>query len=166
MKIGKIRIYFHRFDWFLPLIIFVYTINYYMETLSLPHPEVHNLLIRPVAYAIVFLTAIYFLSHLRWKPAGDKLNEGPPRARRPLGEIFRENRRFLLFLLSTGIYLPLISLLGFPLASALYMAATMHHLGVRNRKVLVLLPLVTVIGIVLVFEGWLTISVPKGIFGF
>ena len=72
----------------------------------------------------------------------------------------------MIFLLQTIIYLPLISLLGFALASAAYMAASMLHLGVRNIKVLLILPLVTVIGLVLMFESWLTISVPRGIFGF
>lgn len=166
MRIGKYCVYFRSFDWFLPLLIFLYTVYYYTETIGLPHPEVHNLLIRPVVYAIVVLTALYFISHLRWDPAGESMAKAPPGDSKPLARIFHENRRFLIFLLQTIIYLPLISLLGFALASAAYMVASMLHLGVRNIKVLLILPLVTVIGLVLMFESWLTISVPKGIFGF
>lgn len=166
MKIGKYRLVFNGKGWFIPLLILIYTVNYYAETVRLPHPEVHNLLIRPVVYAIAVLSALYFITHLRREPAGEDGPEEPAAKSPPVRQAIRENRKFLLFLLQTAIYLPLISLLGFVPASALYMVVTMLQLGVRNVKVLVLLPLITVVGLVLMFETWLTITIPKGIFGF
>lgn|GEM_PF-4323935 len=157
---------FNDKGWFIPLLILIYTIYYYFETIRLPHPEVHNLLIRPVVYAIVVLVALHFIANLRREPSGEDGSEGPEVKSLQLRQVIRENRRFLLFILQTAIYLPLISLLGFVLASALYMVGTMLQLGVRNVKVLVLLPLISLIGLALMFETWLNITIPKGIFGF
>lgn len=166
MKIGKYRVYFKGRDWFIPLFILAYTIVYYTETIRLPHPEVHNLLIRPVVYAIIIASGVYFFTRLGWEPAGEESPRPSGEGQAPGGQALREKRKFLIFLLETVIYLPLISLLGFTLASAAYMVAAMLLLGVRNVKILILLPLVTVIGLLLMFETWLMIPVPKGILGF
>ena len=73
--------------------------------------------------------------------------------------------KILSFIVIVSVFLLIIGWLGLIISTALFLGFTMYFLGIKNKIILIILPLVTVILIYLFFHIWLLIPLPTGIFG-
>ena len=60
----------------------------------------------------------------------------------------------------------LLEILGFMVTTTLFMAAVVFGLGVRSWRILASVPLVSAIGLYVIFAVWLRVPLPKGILAF
>ena len=74
--------------------------------------------------------------------------------------------RVLLILLSLVLYGLILEKLGFILTTFLLMGFLLLAIGKVRRSVVVLLSLISSLGCYGVFQVWLNVQLPKGIFGF
>jgi len=65
-----------------------------------------------------------------------------------------------------AVSLVLLDKLGFLLTTTLFMAVVVFGLGVRSWRMLVSIPLLSAIGLYVVFAVWLRVPLPKGILSF
>lgn len=75
-------------------------------------------------------------------------------------------RRVALMLGALAVSLLLLEFLGFMLTTTLFMAVMVFGLGVRTWRMLVSVPLVSAIGLYVIFAVWLRVPLPKGILAF
>ncbi len=57
----------------------------------------------------------------------------------------------------------LLELLGFMVTTTLFMAAVVFGLGVRSWRILASVPLLSAVGLYVIFAVWLRVPLPKGI---
>lgn len=84
--------------------------------------------------------------------------------RKPAPEYnFEGGKRALFIAASLLVYILIIYVVGFYIASPIYMAVTMYLLGQRNKKVIVLVPLAVTLFIYVTFTIVMKIPVPAGL---
>lgn len=75
-------------------------------------------------------------------------------------------RQVAILLGALAAALLLLDRLGFLIVAALFMAVVVFSLGVRSWRTLVTVPLLSAIGLYLVFAVWLRVPLPKGLLTF
>ena len=75
-------------------------------------------------------------------------------------------RRVRLMLGALAVSLLLLEWLGFLVTTTLFMAVVVFGLGVRSWRMLASVPLVSAIGLYVIFAVWLRVPLPKGILAF
>ena len=75
-------------------------------------------------------------------------------------------RRVGLMLGALAVSLLLLELLGFLVTTTLFMAVVVFSLGVRSWRILASVPLVSAVGLYVIFAVWLRVPLPKGILAF
>ncbi|QEN08272.1 tripartite tricarboxylate transporter TctB family protein [Oceanispirochaeta crateris] len=77
--------------------------------------------------------------------------------------ISRENSRVWFSLLFTALYFGFLHVVGFLIASVFYLLAMLFFLGNRNKKVLILVPILVPIFLYFVFTTLLLVQLPSGL---
>jgi hypothetical protein len=75
-------------------------------------------------------------------------------------------RRVAVMLGALGLTLLLLDKLGFVIVVTVFMAVVMYSLGVRSWRMLATVPLLTAIGLYVVFAVWLRVPLPRGVLVF
>lgn len=75
-------------------------------------------------------------------------------------------QRVGLMLGALAVSLLLLEWLGFMVATTLFMAVVVFGLGVRSWRVLATVPLLSAVGLYVIFAVWLRVPLPKGILVF
>ena len=75
-------------------------------------------------------------------------------------------RRVGLMLGALAVSLLLLEMLGFMLTTTLFMAVVVFGLGVRSWRMLASVPLLSAVGLYVIFAVWLRVPLPKGILAF
>ena len=73
-------------------------------------------------------------------------------------------KKWLVAVSGAILYVVLMNIIGFYIASVFYLAATMFSFGVRNKKILILTPVVFDLAIWICFGLILNISLPASFF--
>ena len=74
-------------------------------------------------------------------------------------------RRVALVLGALAAALILLDKLGFVIVTTVFMAVVIYGLGVRSWRMLATVPVIAAIGLYVVFAVWLSVPLPKGLFG-
>lgn len=141
-----------------PILIVGYSTFYYLEVHALPSRQTNLLLIGPVYFLILLSAVMYVFFQLRAAirelrdPKRTLKAETPPAVQKmpdPFGGDDAEsanllNGKFLIFSVSTVVYVLLFSILGFATSSFLYLAVLMYLLGMRSLKVVFWVPFAVV----------------------
>lgn len=77
----------------------------------------------------------------------------------------RSPKKLIYIIALSVLYVVLIKPLGFSLSTFLFLAGSMILLEVKNKKLAVLTPILTVVIIYFVFKVLLKVQIPVGIFG-
>ena len=75
-------------------------------------------------------------------------------------------RRVAVVLAALALALLLLDKLGFVIVVTVFMALVMYSLGVRSWRMLVTVPVLTAIGLYVVFAVWLRVPLPRGVLVF
>ena len=75
-------------------------------------------------------------------------------------------RRVAVMLGSMALAILLLDKLGFVIVVAVFMAVVMYSLGVRSWRTLATVPLLTAIGLYVIFAVWLRVPLPRGVLVF
>jgi len=75
-------------------------------------------------------------------------------------------RRVGLMLGALAVSLLLLQILGFMVVTTLFMAVVVFGLGVRSWRMLTIVPIVSAVGLYVIFAVWLRVPLPKGILVF
>lgn len=78
-------------------------------------------------------------------------------------EGMKHNKGVYITILITGLYIALIHLVGFYIATMLYLLSVMLFLEIRNKLVLILVPVLTTLFVYLVFNQVLMVFLPEGL---
>lgn len=121
-----------------------------------------------LAWSLVLLSAIQLVDILRSAGWGrDKLEQysatpppggGGSEGNRSLGKAFVCAALFV-------IYLAMLRPLGYHLTTPLFMAGTFYVLGTRNVLLVMLLAIGTSLAMSFIFEYWMNVILPVGMFG-
>lgn len=135
-----------------PLLIVSYATYYYLEVAALSGKQVNLLLVGPVYYLILLSAVLYvFLTvrnayrtlasqGTRSTRTSEHRNATEPDA--PDETIL--NGKFIVFAISTLVYVLLFEPLGFVTSSFLYLAILMYLLGMKSMRVVLLVPALVV----------------------
>jgi putative tricarboxylic transport membrane protein len=74
--------------------------------------------------------------------------------------------RVVLMLAAMAASFLLLEALGFVIVTALFMAVMVYCLGERSWRILVTVPVLSAVGLYIVFAVWLRVPLPKGIITF
>ena len=75
-------------------------------------------------------------------------------------------RRVAVILGALALALILLEQLGFVIVVTVFMAVVMYSLGVRSWRMLATVPLLTAIGLYVIFAVWLRVPLPRGVLVF
>lgn len=164
LKIGKYRIGLKSSTCLLvPLIMWGIVIAYMLQSRSL-YSDNAMLLVRWCFYAMIIFTILSVKGDLTIQREGD-IKDEPVKGNAP-GGLNHETIRLFVFIVSIGVYLVIMEWLGFIITTLVFIAGMMFYLGVRSKKLMVLVPVCLTMLIYLMFDVWLSITLPVSIFGF
>ena len=72
-------------------------------------------------------------------------------------------RRVALMFGALAVSLLLLELLGFMVTTTLFMAVVIFGLGIRSWRILASVPLLSAVGLYVIFAVWLRVPLPKGL---
>lgn len=145
----------------IPVIILIYTISYHLGTRGpIIDPKKTYILVKPIIYLIIILVfyVIYLEIKKNVKLKGIKLEKEDHK----ITEIIKNKKIILGFI--SFLYLLVINVLGFLLSTFAMLAIIMWLFGVKNKKIIFILPFVMSIGIFVVFQIILRVPLPMGVF--
>lgn len=150
-------------EWVVSLMLLGFATFYYFEVRSLPNPEINMLLIKPI-YFILLVSVILFLSIQVYGSL--KKNRSSHESANEQSNPFEklDLRKSFSFAITTILYIFLIEHIGFVVMTVLYMIILGLLIGIRSKLTLILVPTILVITIYIVFEFWLKLPLPKGVF--
>jgi len=146
-------------DILIPILILVYGIIYFTEVSSLPN-DIDLLLIKPVFYILVATIIIYlalqFYKYYKRKDVSSNKEENDE----------FDGKKALYFSVLTIIYVFLLDYIGFIVLTFVYMTILMLGLGVKNKKIIILTPVILISLIYISLEILLNIKLPEGLLMF
>jgi len=147
----------------IPLIIIGFIFAYLYESKHLFFDQ-SMLLVRNVIFLIIILLIFVLIDEIKIKKitSEKRLEKEIIINKISLSTETKKNIFFIAFLF---IYLFSIKFLGFLISTVLFLIITMYFLGIRNKKILFLFPIIFIIIIFLFFNLWLMVPLPVGIFG-
>lgn len=161
LKIGKYQVRVKsRGELILPLVFSVFAILYLRETYALLSFNA-MLLVRYVLFGVLLLSVIVAVKQITFSDTGlsDSKKDN-------MKIHFDDNaRKIALFILLTALSLMMLRRVGYVITFGLYSSLMMYILGVRNIKTLVIVPICLLVFLYLLFQKWLMVPMPKGIFG-
>lgn len=144
-----------------PLLMFGYATYYYIEVKSLSRSDINLLLIGPVYWVMALAVVSYFVTSII-KFSLSRVSHQEKETMEGDGRKVTDKKATVLFLLLSCAYVFVIEWLGFVASSWLYMLLLLLAFSVKNKLVLLLLPLTTAGFIYLTFVLWLSIPLPSG----
>lgn len=163
MKIGKYYVYLKSSTCLLvPLIMWGIVIAYIIQSRSL-YADNAMLLVRWCFYAMIVFTIFAVKSDLVIQLEARTNMEEKKRESKRLN---REMERLLVFIVGITGYLVVMQWMGFIITTLIFIAVMMFYLGVRDKKSMILIPVCLTALIYLMFDVWLSITLPISIFGF
>ena len=161
MNIGNYNIYFKKSGGaIVPLIVIGFMIFYLVESGHIFF-ELSLLLVRMLYY----VTPFFLLIILKEDLVIEKRVAGTDQSIKAI-RLSIETKKDVLFIVFTLVCLLLLNIIGYILSIFLYLVFLLYILGVRNAKVLTLVPLCLVVFLYLFFQKWLLVPLPTGIFGY
>ena len=139
------------------LVLVIYTVYYYFDTLSLKHLE-EKMVVITIAAVFICAVLINIIQIIKDMKNDSKENVIP---KINLKKTFSDRR--LIFLLFTVAYLILIKILGFFISSFIYFLFLSRLLGEKRFKVLLGVPVIMLGVIFIFFVMFLGIHLPKGL---
>lgn len=140
--------------------ILIFTLIYFVDVSSLNNPQ-DRLMVSPVIWIIIILYPIIIWQE--WKENKKRKNDEQLQEQSEDDETSAKlNKRILLFMVSTLVYLAVMSYLGFIISTIIYMPFLMWVLGTKSKKVLVVLPIAFTILLFFLFNNLLGIPLPQG----
>ena len=159
MRLGKYRISLRNNDLILLLIIFGWSGMYYFEASGMRQKSLMLALIQPVFFVMLILLAFYLYSTVKIEKISYEQERGEPF----LKKLAAMDKRLPTFFGLFFLYLAAFNIVGFNIATVLYIGATMAYLGLRNIIYLILIPIITTAFIYIVFVKIFYIALPKWI---
>lgn len=165
MKIGKYNINIKNPSGMVLLIIIITTVVGYMLQSYDMFSSRGMMLVRITLYAMCFFVVFVIKEEIEINKIEDEKEKSK--------DIFdinkwinnEETMKTFSFLSLMIIYLFSIPKLGFIISTLIFPAAIMNRLGLKSIKQLIIIPIVLTAAVYLMFEVWLLIPLPKGIFG-
>lgn len=137
-------------------------IAYIIQSRSL-YADNAMLLVRWCFYAMIVFTIFAVKSDLVIQLEARTNMEEKKRESKRLN---REMERLLVFIVGITGYLVVMQWMGFIITTLIFIAVMMFYLGVRDKKSMILIPVCLTALIYLMFDVWLSITLPISIFGF
>ena len=164
MKIGKYHIHLKSATCLLvPMIMWGIVIAYLLQSRSL-YRDNAMLLVRWCFYAMIVFTIFSVKGDLIIHK-GDDVEDGAGKERIPSG-FSQETARLFVFIAGISAYLTAMHWLGFIITTLVFIAGMMFYLGVRSKKLMIFVPVRLTALIYLMFDVWLSITLPVSMFGF
>lgn len=135
-------------------IIVIYIVMFLFLTQSFGFKKDAGLFPRILSIGILILNTIQLI----------KVMTGKILERKRRDEI--EPKKLLIILSASIVYILALQILGFLISSLIYLAVSMYFLRVKNKKLLLLVSIATVVIIYISFGTLLNVPIPKGILGF
>lgn len=161
MKIGKYYVKFKLSSLIVPAIFWTIALVYIYESRNLWEKDA-MLLVRWCVVAMAIATVFSLYKDLEITKIEDK--EAKVSEKAPF--FSEKNLKLIVFIAATSLYVYLMTVIGFIIATLLYIAGIMYFLGERKPLVIALVPIGTTAFIYLMFDVWLKISLPAGFLGF
>lgn len=162
MRIGKYHIYLKKPGSLLfPLIVTLFSASFLMQSSKIFfRPSMLLVRIVVITMVVFFLAVLREEIHITTKKI-DSQKVIPKNFKLSV-----EIKKIWFFIISMVIYIIMIDKIGFYFATFIFTLVMMIVLGVKGKKILVILPVSLVFIIYLMFAKWLMVPLPLGIFGF
>ena len=143
---------------FIPL-LFTAVLIYYMIG-SQPYMDTDAMIMmKPLALLMALSLVFIIKSELIIR----KIDDALPHKKEPFFASKKDYIQFMGFTLLACLYIYAMPYAGFIIATLLFSAVAMYFLGLRNRKALILVPVILTAAIYLMFKIILTVSLPIGV---
>lgn len=143
---------------FVPSMVLILSIAYYMESLNVDH--IDKLLIKPTCMLIV-LFYIYFV-YVECRRLRKDKDQSEKLRRTNTKMPYKE----LAILAMTALYVLIIQYLGFVVTSVVFMACMLYLLNVRNKLVIACFSITSSALLYFAFKVVLMVPLPGGLLGF
>lgn len=161
MRIGKYYISLRKPGALIfPLIVIVFCIMYLIQS-SRIYSNMTMILVRITFYAIVVFFSFVLKEEIQIN--SEKKTDSQESSNKL---ITNKGKRIWFFIIGMGTYIIMIDKIGFTFSTMLFTAIMMSALGIKDKKILTIVPICLVIIIYFMFNKWLMIPLPPGIFGF
>ncbi len=161
MRIGKYYISVKKpGSLIFPLMVILFCVAYLVQSSGI-YAKLTMILVRITFYAIV----VFFLFVL--KEEIQITSREKTDSQESSGKLVtNKSKRIWFFIIGMGIYIIMIGKIGFTFSTLLFTSIMMSILGIKDKKTLVVVPACLVIIIYFMFNKWLMVPLPSGIFGF
>jgi len=162
MKIGNYRIRLKKScaDLFIPVLFAVILAYYMISAINIMDTNA-MLMIRGVA--VLMIISLVFI--IKEELIIQKADDCPAEEKKPFFSSTEECIKFVGFTALATFYFITLPYLGFIISTVIYSFVTMYFLGVRNIKVLILLPIILTACTHIMFRMLLLVPLPVGVFG-
>ena len=161
MRIGKYRIYLKKpGSLIFPFIVLSFCTAYLIQSSKI-FTNLTMILVKITFYAIVVFTCLVLKEEIQIT------SEKKTDSQETSNNFFADKRkRIWFFIIGMGAYIVLLDKLGFILSTLFFTSIMMSILGIKDKKILIFLPICLVTVIYFMFNKWLTVPLPIGVFGF
>jgi len=161
LRIGKYHISLRKpGSLIFPLLVLSFCTAYLMQSSKI-FSNLTMILVRITFYAIVVFTFLVLKEEIQITSEKKTDSQEAP------NNFFADKRkRIWFFIIGMGAYIVLLDKLGFILSTLFFTSIMMNILGIKDKKILILLPVCLVTIIYFMFSKWLMVPLPSGIFGF
>lgn len=162
MKIGSyhIRLKNNYADLFIPILFAALLIYYMLASRHIINTDA-MLLIRPLAISMALL--LVFI--VKGEFIIQKVDDSPPEEKKPYFSSKEEYIKLISFTFLILLYFVALIYVGFIISTPVFSAAAMFALGVRNIKVLILVPVLLTASTYTLFRVVLSVNLPVGMLG-
>jgi len=143
-----------------PLVVLCFCIAYLMQSHKI-FSDLSMILVRITFYTIIVFT--FFVLKEEIQITSEKKTDSQ---KAPYNYFVGKSKRIWFFIIGMGTYIVLLDKIGFVLSTLFFTSIMMYLLGIKNKRILILLPICLVVLIYFMFDKWLMIPLPSGIFGF
>ena len=133
------------------LIIYIVTFSFFIQSFSMVKDS--GLFPRVISGVLIFLNTLYALEIYR----------GIDNKKKKKDDIVTSKLVGIIAL--SALYVVVVNFLGYVITTLIYLPATMKYLGITNKKVIVLVSVISVVVIYLCFVILLDVPIPTGILG-
>ncbi len=133
------------------LIIYIVTFSFFIQSFSMVKDS--GLFPRLISGVLIFLNTLYALEIYR----------GIDNKKKKKDDIVTSKLVGIIAL--SALYVVVVNFLGYVITTLIYLPATMKYLGITNKKVIVLVSVISVVVIYLCFVILLDVPIPTGILG-
>lgn len=165
-KKNKIKSAFKIKDWPVLLLIFIFASLYTFHAGSLPDKDA-DVLISPVFLIMVIIGIFYLMLNIKSESMRLTEDKKLKSSYTPSGQRFkifiRSNSRIVFFMMFLLLYLILLWIVGFNIATVIFIALAQYSLGERKISRLVSVSLISVFLLYVFMEFIFRINLPEGL---